>query len=193
MWEDGRGLSGRPRPDPRLVSHCDDRLEGTVVDRDRNYPRQMAVWHGKGSKGLERIKALDSRLRAKEGIRIQYLVVDSEHCLELPEEKRAHVGQPRRRASQGAADRQQHRRVCGEPGCQLTYRQETPDAVDRRRRALRGTSQGCGVERRILPRCISVLKIGASRCGACVRAASAGEDRPTDRTDGEIMPQAMDT
>jgi hypothetical protein len=38
------------------------------------------------------------------------------------------------------------------------------------------------------PRRISALKIAASRCGACVRAASAGEDRPTDRTDGAIMP-----
>ena len=35
---------------------------------------------------------------------------------------------------------------------------------------------------------ISALKIAASRCGACVRTAPAGEDRPPDRTDGAIKP-----
>jgi EAL and modified HD-GYP domain-containing signal transduction protein len=49
------------------------------------------------------------------------------------------------------ADEQVYRRVSGEPGRQLPYGQETPDAMDRRRSALHGTGQGCGVERGILP------------------------------------------
>jgi hypothetical protein len=65
-----------------------------------------------------------------------------------------------------------------------------------KKRQMRWTDEGahCMAQVRVAvlngefsPRRISALKIAALSCGLCVRAASAGEYRPTDRTDGAIM------
>ena len=146
-----------------------DSMERESVETEITHAKWL-LSHGKASKGLERIKAMDSRLLVRGRIRIQYVMVESKQCLQLPEEERVHFGQLRRPASQGPADQQQHRRVCGEPGCQLPNGQATPDAVGGRRSALHGTGQGCGVERGILP----PSHLGAQDCRLALRRMRAG-------------------
>ncbi|MGY2492085.1 hypothetical protein [Cupriavidus sp. CP313] len=61
-------------------------LERESVETEITHAKWLA-WHGKGSKAVERIKALDNRLLTREErVRIQYAVVESEHRLRVPEE-----------------------------------------------------------------------------------------------------------
>ena len=85
-----------------------DSMERESVETEIIHAKWL-VWHGKGRKALERIKSTGQSAPRKAGIRIQYIVVESEHCLQLPGEERGHVGQLRRPISQGPADQQQHR------------------------------------------------------------------------------------
>jgi hypothetical protein len=103
-------------------------LERESVETEITHAKWL-VWHGKGSKAVERIKALRSAAD-EAGVRIQHAMVEFEHHLRVPEEQRPHVGQLRRSASQGPADQQQHRRVRGEPGRQSPNGQEATDALD---------------------------------------------------------------
>ena len=95
-----------------------DSMEWESVEAEIIHAKWL-VWHGKGSKaGADQDTGQSAPVEG--GIRIQDAVVESEHHLQLPDEQRAHVGQLRRPASQGPADQQQHRRVCGEPRLSAT-------------------------------------------------------------------------
>jgi hypothetical protein len=79
-----------------------DSLERESVENEIIHAKWL-VWHGKGNKAVEQIKALDAQLLTREGIRIPHTVVETERYLRVPEEKCAHVGQLRRSAPQGPA------------------------------------------------------------------------------------------
>jgi hypothetical protein len=123
-----------------------DSLERESVENEIIHAKWL-VWHGKGNKAVEQIKALDAQLLTSKATRIPHTVVETKRYLRVPEEKCAHVGQLRRSAPQGPARQQQHSRVRGEPGRQSPHGQEATEALDRRRGALHGAGQSRGFER----------------------------------------------
>ncbi|EUC12683.1 hypothetical protein PMI06_008438 [Burkholderia sp. BT03] len=170
----------------------DDRLDGPRVAGERNHPREVvgAAWqgqHGKGSKALERIKALDSRLLAREGYEFKTLwwnlntvstcLRNNAHTL-VNYSARHRKGLPISSIAESAVNQVVSHRMA-------------------KKRQMRWTDEGahCMAHVRVAvlneefsSHRILALKIADSRYGKCNGPTSAGGRRPMDRTDSAVMP-----
>ena len=146
------------------------------------------VWHGKGSKAVERIKALDSRLLAREGYefktlwwnlnRVSSYLRNNAHTL-------VNYGTRHRKrlpVSSSIAESAVNQVV--------SYRMA-------KKRQMRWTDEGahCMAQVRVAvlngefsSRRILALKIADTGSGACIGPTSADGRPPTDRTDSAAMP-----
>jgi hypothetical protein len=162
-----------------------DSMERESVETEIIHAKWL-VWQGKGSKGLERIKTLDSRLLAREGYEFNTLWWNLNNVSSYLKKN------VRTLVIYGA----RHRK--GRPISSGIAESAVNEVVSYRmakKRQMRRTDEGahCMAQVRVAvlngefsPRRIPARKIAASRCDACVRAASAGENRSTHRTDGAI-------
>jgi hypothetical protein len=146
------------------------------------------VWHGKGSKALERIKALDGRLLSREGYEFKTLWWNL-NTISSYLKNNAHT-----LVNYGV----RHRR--GLPISSSIAESAVNQVVSYRmakKRQMRWTDEGahCMVQVRVAVlngefsrRRISALKIAFPGCGKCLGPSSAGGLSPTDGTDRAIMP-----
>ncbi|MFM0084433.1 hypothetical protein P0D72_36995 [Paraburkholderia sediminicola] len=147
------------------------------------------VWHGKGSKAVERIKALDGRLLPREGYEF-WLLWWNLNTVSGYLRNNAHA-----LVNYGARYRK------GLPISSSIAESAVNQVVSHsmaRKRQMRWTDEGahCMAQVRVAvfnvefsPRRISALELAASRHGKCIRAASLGRHRPTNRTDHATLPQ----
>jgi hypothetical protein len=169
-----------------LGSKMIDPMERESVETEITHAKWL-VWHGKGSKAVERIKALDSRLLAREGYEFKTLwwnlntvssyLRNNAHTL-------VNYGARHRKGlaiSSSIAESAVNQVV--------SYRMA-------KKRQMRWTDKGahCMAQVRVAllngefsPRRISALKIADSRYGKCIGAASTGGHRPIKRTDVVTM------
>jgi hypothetical protein len=170
-----------------FVSKMIDSMERESVETEIIHAKWL-VWHGKGSKALERIKALDSRLLSREGYEFKTLWWNLNTISSYLKNN------ARTLVNYGA----RHRK--GLPIISSIAESAVNHVVSYRmakKRQMRWTDEGahCMVQVRVAvlngefsPRRIAALKIADSGCGKCIRPASAGVLRPTDSTDRAIMP-----
>ena len=164
-------------------------LERESVETEIEHAKWL-VWHGKGSKAVERIKALDGRLLTREGYEFSTLWW-SLNTVSGYLRNNAHT-----LVNYGA----RHRK--GLPISSSIAESAVNQVVSHRmakKRQMRWTDEGahCMVQVRVAvlngefsPRRISALEIAASRHGKCIGAVSPGRHRPTNRTDHATLPQA---
>jgi hypothetical protein len=163
-----------------------DSMERESVESEIIHAKWL-VWHGKGSKALERIKALDSRLLSREGYEFKtlwwnlntissYLKNNARTLVNYGARHRK--GLPISSIAESAVNHV------------VSYRMA-------KKRQMRRTDEGahCMVQVRVAvlngefsPRRISALKIADSGYGKCIGPASAGGYSPTDSAHRAIMP-----
>jgi hypothetical protein len=176
-----------PGNNPYLVGEkMIDSIERESVEAEIIHAKWL-VWHGKGSKALGRIKALDSRLLSREGCEFKtlwwnlntiygYLTNNTRTLVNYSARHRK--GLPISSIAESAVNHV------------VSYRMA-------KKRQMRWTDEGvhCMVQVRVAvlngefsPRRISALKIADSGSGKCIGPASAGVLWPTDSTERAIMP-----
>jgi hypothetical protein len=123
-------------------------FERAAVEREIQGAKWL-VWHGKGSKAVARIKALDDRLLDRTGYEFSTLWWN---LCRVGGYIRNNAGTlvnygARHRRGLPISDQQQHRRVGREPGREPSHGEEAANAVDRRRGPLPGTGQSRSSQR----------------------------------------------
>ena len=168
-----------------------DSMERESVETEITHAKWL-VWHGKGSKAVQRIKALDGRLLMREGYEFSTLWwnLSTVSCYLR---NNAHT-----LVNYGA----RHRK--GLPISSSIAESAVNQVVSHRmakKRQMRWTDEGahCMAQVRVAilngefsPCRISALEIAASRHGKCIGAAPLRRHRPTNRSDPAAMAQAMD-
>ena len=164
-----------------------DSMDQESVETEITHAKWL-VWHGKGSKAVERIKALDSRLLAREGYEFKTLWWNLNTVSSyLRNNARTLVNYSAR-----------HRK--GLPISSSIAESAVNQVVSHRmatKRQMRWTDEGahCMAQVRVAvlngefsSHRILGLKIDDSCYGKCIGPTSAGRRRPTDRTDTAGMP-----
>ena len=164
-----------------------DSMERESVETEITHAKWL-VWHGKGSKAVERIKALDSGLLAREGYELKTLWWNlNTVCSYLRNNARTLV-------NYGARYRK------GLPISSSIAESAVNQVVSHRmakKRQMRWTDEGahCMAQVRVAvlnqefsPRRVLALKVAARRDGRYIGPALAGRPRPTDRTDRAAVP-----
>jgi hypothetical protein len=170
-----------------FVSKMIDSMERESVESEIIHAKWL-VWHGKGSKALERIKALDSRLLSREGYEFKTLWWNLNTISSYLKNN------ARTLVNYGA----RHRK--GLPIISSIAESAVNHVVSYRmakKRQMRWTDEGahCMVQVRVAvlngefsSRRISALKIADSGYGKCIGPASAGGYSSTDSAHRAIMP-----
>ena len=164
-----------------------DSMERESVETEITHAKWL-VWHGKGSKAVERIKALDSRLLAREGYELKTLWWNlNTVCSYIRNNARTLV-------NYGARYRK------GLPISSSIAESAVNQVVSHRmakKRQMRWTDEGahCMAQVRVAvlnqefsPRRVLALKVAARRDGGYIGPASAGRRRPADSTHRAAMP-----
>ena len=166
-----------------------DSMERESVETEIIHAKWL-VWHGKGSKAVKRIKALDGRLLTREGYEFGTLWWNLNSV----------SGYLRNNAHTLVNYGARHRK--GLPISSSIAESAVNQVVSHRmakKRQMRWTDEGahCMALVRVAvlngefsPRRISALKTAASRHSKCIGAASPGRHRPPNRTDRATTPQA---
>jgi hypothetical protein len=153
-----------------------DSLERESVENEIAHAKWL-VWHGKGSRAVERIKALDARLLTREGYEFHTLWWKL-NTVSGYLKNNAHAGQLWRSASQGPAYQQQHLNQV------VSHRMA-------KKQQMRWTDEGAHymaqvrvavLNGELSPCRICALDVAASRHGKCIGAAPPGRHRPTNRS-----------
>jgi hypothetical protein len=164
-----------------------DSMERESVETEITHAKWL-VWHGKGGKALERIKALDSRLLAREGYEFKTLWWNLNTISSYLKNN------ARTLVNSGA----RHRK--GLPISSSIAESAVNQVVSYRmakKRQMRRTDEGAHCMARVRvavlngefsPRRILALKIAASNDGKFIGPGSAGGRQPTDGTDRAAMP-----
>jgi hypothetical protein len=164
-----------------------DSMERESVETEIIHAKWL-VWHGKGSKALERIKALDSRLLVREGYEFNTLWWNLNTVSSYLKKNAGTL------VNYGA----RHRK--GLPISSSIAESAVNQVVSYRmakKRQMRWTDEGahCMAQVRVAvlngefsPRRISTFKTADRGYGKCTGPASAGGRRPTDSTDLAAMP-----
>jgi hypothetical protein len=167
-----------------------DSMDQESVETEITHAKWL-VWHGKGSKAVERIQALDSRLLAREGYEFKTLWWNLNTVSSYLRNNANTL------VNYGA----RHRK--GLPISSSIAESAVNQVVSHRmakKRQMRWTDEGahCTAQVRVSvlngefsSHRVLVLKITDSRYGKCIGPTSAGGRRPTDRTDktdSAVMP-----
>jgi hypothetical protein len=136
-----------------------DSMERESVEAEIIHARWL-VWHGKGSKALGRIKALDSRLLSREGYEFKTLWWNLNTISSYLTNNARTLVNYGARHRKGLPISSSIAESAVNHGCQLPYGQETTNALDRRRGALHGAGQGSGFE----PGILAASHLGAQDC-----------------------------